>query len=65
MKQVIDTRDLDSLIRWHQDTISSYAHLMSPDVRYLEEQTVKALKHYRVIIAATPECQKVQENPHE
>ena len=63
MPEVIDPRDLDHLIRWHQDNTSSYAHLMSPSVRYLEQQTVKALKHYRAITAVIPECQKVTVNP--
>lgn len=65
MPQVIDPRDLDHLIRWHQDNTASYAHLMSPSVLYLEEQTVKVLQHYRNLIVTTPEFQKVMENPHE
>ncbi len=64
MPEVIDPKDLDSLIRWHQDNTASYAHLMSPSVRYLEEQTVKALEHYRNLIVTTPECQESDANPN-
>lgn len=53
MPEVIDPKDLDNLIRWHQDNTSSYAYLMSPSVRYLEEQTVKVLQHYRNLTATT------------
>ncbi|MBA7542417.1 hypothetical protein ES705_34738 [subsurface metagenome] len=64
MKQVIDPKDLDHLIRWHQDNTSSYAYLMSPSVRYLEDQTVKVLEHYRNIIVTTPKRRRTAVNPN-
>ena len=65
MSQVIDPKDLDNLIRFHQDSISAYAGFISPSGRYLEEQTVKVLQHYRNLIVTTPDCQKSAENPHD
>ena len=56
MSQVIDPKDLDNLIRWHRDNTTSYSYLMSPSVRYLEQQTVKVLEHYLAIISADPTC---------
>ncbi|MBA7527396.1 hypothetical protein ES705_19572 [subsurface metagenome] len=64
MTQPIDPKDLEHLIRWHQDNTTSYVHLMSPSVRYLEEQTVKALQHYRNLIVTTPNRQESAVNPN-
>lgn len=61
MLHIIEPEQLASLIRWHRANIEGYAHLMAPSVLHMENETVKCLEHYQVILrdtlVTTPEPQ--------
>jgi len=55
MIHVTTPEELAALIRWHRANIEGYAYLMAPSVLHLENQTVKCLEHYQVILHDTPD----------
>ena len=40
----MERKELEALIRFHQDGLNQYRQYISPSAQYLEEQTIKALK---------------------
>jgi hypothetical protein len=42
------TKEIDSLIKFHEYGLSQYGEFMSPSAQYLEKQTITALKELRV-----------------
>ena len=50
MTAPISRDDLDSTIRYHQDSLASHRWQMSPSAEQLEKQTILALKHYRDLL---------------
>ena len=40
----METKEIKQLIDFHQAGLDQYQQHMSPSARYLEEQTIKALK---------------------
>ena len=40
----METKEIKQLIDFHQAGLDQYRQHMSPSARYLEEQTIKALK---------------------
>lgn len=47
----IDPAQLDKLIQYHRDSLSSHRHQMSPSVEWLQQQTIRVLEHYRDLCA--------------
>lgn len=41
------SKELDALIRFHQDALAQYRHFINPSAQYLEEQTIKALEELK------------------
>lgn len=43
----MDIKEIEALIRYHQDGLSQYRQHMDPAAQYLEEQTIKALNELK------------------
>jgi hypothetical protein len=43
----MEVKELDGLIRFHQDGLDQHRFMLSPDAIYLEEQTIEALKELK------------------
>lgn len=58
MPEVIDPKDLDELIRFHQDGLAEHHQYMNLCGIDMERRTITALQNYRNLIVTTPEYQK-------
>lgn len=47
----MEVEEINALIRFHQDGLDQYRQHISPSAQYLEEQTIKALEHYKKILS--------------
>ncbi|MBA7572605.1 hypothetical protein ES708_14388 [subsurface metagenome] len=64
MPEVIDPKDIDELIRFHQDGLADHHQCMNLFGIDMEKQTITALQHHRNLIVTTPDCQKSAVNPN-
>lgn len=43
----MEVKEIETLIRFHQNGLDQYRQHISPAVQYLEEQTIKALEELK------------------
>jgi len=43
----VEIKEIEALIRFHQDGLDQYRQHISPSAQYLEEQTIKALEELK------------------